>query len=138
MRAVKDRNTAPELRVRSLCHKLGFRFRLHCKDLPGKPDLVFPSRKKIIFVNGCFWHGHDCKRGARLPGTNLGYWRRKIGGNTLRDRENAAALRKSGWEVRIVWECETSPDEKLAASLRKFLSKGDGVDSPPAPTNTPP
>ena len=123
MRAVKDRNTAPELRVRRLCHKLGYRFRLHRKDLPGKPDLVFPARKKIIFVNGCFWHGHRCKRGARLPGTNLDYWRRKISRNSQRDCEISRALRKLGWDVLTVWECETRSDERLTISLRNFLTK---------------
>lgn len=123
MRAVKDRNTAPEMLVRRLCHKLGYRFRLHRKELPGKPDLVFPALKKIIFVNGCFWHGHHCKRGARLPGANLAYWRSKLRGNAQRDRNNVRALSTLGWEIMTVWECETHSAEELTGSLRQFLSR---------------
>jgi len=123
MRAVKSKNTTPEMIVRRLIHGLGFRFRLHRKDLPGKPDLVFPGRRKIVFVNGCFWHGHDCPRGARQPKANADYWRKKISRNVDRDGRNIAALRDCGWEPMIVWECETQKTKRAALSdkLEAFL-----------------
>lgn len=121
MRAVKSTNTTPEKAVRSLAHRLGYRFRLHRKDLPGTPDLVFPSVRKAIFVNGCFWHGHDCKRGARAPKTNAAYWLQKIARNRRRDEEARQALAALGWSVLTVWECEISDGEALAARLRSFL-----------------
>jgi len=106
MSRVREKNTSPEFKVRSLVHRLGYRFRLHRKDLPGKPDLVFPSRKKIIFVHGCFWHGHDCARGNRSPKTNTEYWVEKIRRNTERDACHQAELKAIGWDVLVVWECE--------------------------------
>lgn len=118
MRAVKGTDTAPEIAVRSLAHRLGFRFRLHRRDLPGKPDLIFPRLRKVIFVNGCFWHGHNCARGARPPKTNAEYWRAKIKRNTQRDAANIAALRASGWRTAVIWECEL----KYPARVRKRLS----------------
>src|SRR5690349_582275 len=96
MRAVKGVDTAPEMVVRSLAHRMGYRFRLHRKDLPGKPDLVFPKFHKVVFVHGCFWHGHECARGARVPKANAQYWRAKITRNSLRDADNIAALRARG------------------------------------------
>ncbi len=121
MRAVKSTNTRPEMVVRSLAHRLGFRFRLHRKDLPGRPDLVFAGRRKAIFVHGCFWHGHDCKRGSRMPKANAGYWRSKIAGNTARDAKSQAALAAAGWGVLIIWECETKDLDALRARLLDFL-----------------
>src|SRR5246500_4076105 len=106
MRSVKGGDTAPEMTVRRLAHKMGYRFRLHRKDLPGKPDLVFPRLWKVIFVHGCFWHGHDCARGARMPKTNTEYWDSKIRRNKDRDRSNSARLKKVGWRSVVVWECE--------------------------------
>src|SRR4051812_31186267 len=97
MRAVKASDTAPEMTVRRMAHRLGYRFRLHRKDLPGKPDLVFPRLRKVIFVNGCFWHGHNCARGARAPKSNAEYWRSKIARNSARDTVNLIALKKAGW-----------------------------------------
>src|ERR1700719_94774 len=97
MQAVKSKNTAPELLVRSLAHRMGYRFRLHRKDLPGKPDLVFPGTRKAIFVHGCFWHGHDCARGARVPKTNRDYWRAKIARNRARDLKTLAVYEAMGW-----------------------------------------
>ncbi|MEO4041146.1 very short patch repair endonuclease [Hoeflea sp. CAU 1731] len=123
MRAVKSRDTAPEMVVRRLVHALGYRYRLHRRDLPGAPDLVFPGRRKVVFVHGCFWHGHDCPRGARAPKTNADYWRAKIARNTARDARNAQALADAGWRVLTVWECET-PKAKRAAlevKLKAFL-----------------
>ena len=128
MRAVKSRDTAPELAVRRLAHSMGYRYRLHRKDLPGTPDLVFPSRQKVVFVHGCFWHGHDCPRGDRMPKTNAEYWTTKIARNRQRYERQQAELRLDGWRVLTVWECETRAREELAARLRAFL------DGAPAPT----
>ena len=99
MRAVKAGDTAPEMTVRRMVHRMGHRFRLHRKDLPGKPDLVFPRLRKVVFVNGCFWHGHDCVRGARAPKANAEYWRAKIARNRLRDAASLAALKTEGWRA---------------------------------------
>lgn len=122
MRRIKSRDTVPELLVRRLLHSLGFRFRLHRRDLPGSPDLVFPSRKKVIFVHGCFWHGHDCPRGNRVPKTNQSYWRVKLSRNRERDRRNCEMLRDSGWDPYIVWECETKHMAALSERLSLWLS----------------
>jgi DNA mismatch endonuclease (patch repair protein) len=123
MRAVKSRDTKPEMVVRSLAHRLGFRFRLHRRSLPGCPDLVFVARRKAIFVNGCFWHGHDCKRGARPPKANAPYWRAKIAANQSRDARVRAELAAAGWEAMTVWECETRDAEALGARLAAFLAE---------------
>jgi DNA mismatch endonuclease (patch repair protein) len=124
MRAVKSSNTTPELAVRRAAHGLGLRFRLGRTDLPGKPDLVFPSRKAALFVHGCFWHGHDCPRGARMPASNRDYWLAKIGRNVARDRKTLAALKQQGWKAHVIWECETRDKEKLARLLARKLKKG--------------
>lgn len=121
MAAVRSKDTKPEMLVRRLAHRLGYRFRLHRKDLPGKPDLVFSSRKAIIFVDGCYWHGHDCKRGARTPKTNVDYWRAKIGRNMARDAANIVALEARGWRVLTLWECELKDVDDLARRLQRFL-----------------
>lgn len=121
MAAVKGQNTKPEMIVRRLAHALGYRFRLHRKDLPGKPDLVFPGRRKVIFVHGCFWHGHDCARGARQPKQNAEYWRAKIGRNVERDAANLAALEALDWQVLVIWECEMKDRDALADRLKAFL-----------------
>jgi DNA mismatch endonuclease, patch repair protein len=122
MRAVKRGNTGPELIVRSLAHRMGYRFRLHRKDLPGKPDLVFPSLRKAIFVHGCFWHGHDCARGARAPKTNREYWQSKIERNRSRDVRTIAALTEDGWNMLVIWECEMQDDHALQKRIKAFLS----------------
>jgi DNA mismatch endonuclease (patch repair protein) len=106
MRAVKSSDTKPEIAVRKALHALGYRYRLNVKTLPGKPDLVFPKHRAVIFVHGCFWHGHSCKRGKRVPKTNTAYWTEKIARNKARDKKNTAALKKLGWRVITVWECE--------------------------------
>ncbi len=121
MRAVKSADTGPELTVRRLAHRLGFRFRLHRKDLPGKPDLVFPGRGKAIFVHGCFWHGHDCARGAREPKHNRDYWTGKIARNRQRDNTSLRELKKLGWKVLVIWECEIKRLDRLERKLEKFL-----------------
>ena len=121
MRAVKGKNTKPELVVRRLAHAMGYRYRLHRKDLPGKPDLVFPKFRRVIFVHGCFWHGHDCVRGARIPKANAEYWRSKIIQNGLRDTANIAELKSLGWRTAIIWECELKRLEWVRRRLAKFL-----------------
>jgi DNA mismatch endonuclease (patch repair protein) len=121
MRAIKSRDTGPEIRVRKAAHALGLRFRLHRKDLPGSPDLVFPGRKTALFVHGCFWHGHDCARGSRQPATNADYWRAKIARNIERDGEQVKALKQLGWKARVVWECETRDREALQKLLRRRI-----------------
>ena len=114
MSRVKNRNTLPELLVRSLLHRLGFRFRLHRSDLPGTPDIVLPRHKVAIFVNGCFWHGHDCPRG-KLPATNRAFWEAKIARNIARDEKNRRALIELGWRPLTVWTCETNSVVKLTS-----------------------
>jgi DNA mismatch endonuclease, patch repair protein len=121
MRAVKGANTAPEIAVRSLVHRMGYRFRLHRRDLPGKPDLVFPRLKKVIFVHGCFWHGHDCARGARMPKANAVYWRAKIARNRSRDALHLKSLKAEGWRAAVIWECELKKRGRVAKRLVRFL-----------------
>lgn len=121
MQAVKSKNTAPELLVRRLLHVQGYRYRLHRSDLPGCPDLVFSARRKVIFVNGCFWHGHGCARGARIPKSNREYWTAKIGRNRARDAAAKQALEESGWTVLALWECELRDGRLLLKRLRRFL-----------------
>lgn len=121
MARVRSRDTAPELLVRRLLWRMGYRYRLHCAGLPGKPDIVFASRRKAILVHGCFWHGHDCKRGARAPRANADYWARKIGGNRDRDARNLTALADLGWRALVLWECELADEAALEQTLRDFL-----------------
>jgi len=123
MRRVTGANTSPELAVRRLLTAMGLRYRLHRKDLPGRPDIVLPGRRTVVFVHGCFWHGHDCKRGARAPKANADYWQAKIGRNRTRDIATAAALETLGWRVVTVWECEL----KAADQLRDRLAEALGV-----------
>lgn len=124
MRAVRSRDTAPELSVRKMLRSLGFAggYRLHRKELPGKPDVVFLRRRKAIFIHGCFWHGHDCPRGSRMPATNASYWLPKIERNRQRDAKHLAELIRLGWDVLTVWECELRYPDVLAVKLTAFLS----------------
>lgn len=122
MRRVKGRNTAPEMTVRRALTKLGARYRLHRKDLPGNPDIVLPGRKLAIFVHGCFWHGHDCARGARVPKQNREYWIAKVGRNVARDAKACEALAALGWRVETVWECELKDAVTLDARLATLLA----------------
>lgn len=123
MRAVKSRDTTPELQVRAAVRALGYarRYRLNGAGLPGKPDLVFTSLRKAVFVHGCFWHGHTCKRGARAPKQNAAYWRAKIARNAARDAAALSQLDAMGWSALVLWECELRDAEALAAKLKRFL-----------------
>ena len=122
MAAVRSRNTKPELRVRSVLHAMGFRYRLHRSDLPGKPDLVLPRYNTVVFVHGCFWHCHTCRYGRPKPATNAQFWEDKRRGNVLRDKRNRQALRRAGWSILTVWECETRDPEKLRERLTKWAA----------------
>ena len=126
MRAVKSQNTGLEWVVRRIAYGIGYRYRLHRHDLPGKPDLAFPARRKVIFVNGCFWHQHDCARGARTPKAHAEYWIPKLRRTKQRDAANWALLRRLGWGVLVVWECETKDHEALARRIRMFMEGWDG------------
>ena len=126
MRAVRSRDTGPELLIRRLLHGQGYRFRLHRKDLPGSPDLVFPGRRKVIFVHGCFWHGHDCRRGARTPLTNQPYWTAKIARNRARDQAALTALAALGWDSLVLWECTLRDQDTLLSRARSFLGPAGG------------
>ena len=123
MALVRSKDTAPELTVRRIVHRLGYRYRLHVASLPGCPDLVFPSRQKVIFVHGCFWHQHRCRRGRRMPSTRVDYWRKKLNRNKQRDAAHRRRLRREGWRVLTLWECQlkTSQREGLVDRLLEFL-----------------
>lgn len=123
MQAVKSKDTKPEMTVRRLVHRMGYRYRLHRKGLPGRPDLVFGPRKKIIFVHGCFWHAHNCKYG-RMPTSNEDYWHPKLKRNQERDAENRAELKALGWNVLTLWECEIKDTASLIDRITEFL---DGI-----------
>lgn len=120
MSRIRGKNTVPEVAVRRVVHRLGYRFRLYRKDLPGSPDLVFPRLKKIIFVHGCFWHGHDCGKG-KLPKSNVRFWRAKIVKNRERDTRTVKALRAAGWSVMILWQCQTKDAKALEKRLKMFM-----------------
>ena len=122
MRAVRGKDTEPEIAVRKIAHRLGLRFRLHCRNLPGRPDLVFPRWRTVVFVNGCFWHQHRNCRRAKLPRTNRSFWRAKLRRNAERDLDNYSRLRRAGWRVRIVWECNTHKGS-IEATLRRWFAK---------------
>jgi DNA mismatch endonuclease (patch repair protein) len=123
MRAVHDRNTKPEMRVRQIVHALGYRFRLHGRDLPGTPDLTFRRLKKVVFVHGCFWHQHPkCKR-ASMPISNAQFWRAKLVRNVERDAQHLSELKATGWSALVVWECHLRNEERLRRRLQRFLRK---------------
>lgn len=123
MRVVKSRDTAPERAVRSALRRFAPGYRLQRGDLPGRPDIAYVGRKRAIYVHGCFWHGHDCARGARQPKANADYWRAKIARNRARDEAALAALRAMGWAALVVWECETRDAAPLEALLREFFDQ---------------
>ena len=122
MQAVKGKNTMPELIVRRVLHGMGYRYRLHRRDLPGTPDIAFISRRKAIFVHGCFWHSHDCPKG-RLPKSRLEYWQPKLKKNKERDRTKEDHLRSLGWRVLVIWQCEIVDLEALALRLQDFVDE---------------
>jgi DNA mismatch endonuclease, patch repair protein len=121
MRRVRGKDTKPEMAVRRMVHGMGFRYALHRGDLPGNPDLAFPCRKKVIFVHGCFWHGHACRSGRNRPSSNQGYWIPKLDRNKARDACNRGRLQRLGWKVLTVWECELKKEQRLKARLAEFL-----------------
>lgn len=123
MALVRHKDTKPELAVRRLAHGMGYRYRLHARALPGQPDMVFASRRKVIFVHGCFWHRHRGCPNCRLPKSKLEFWKPKLEGNRRRDRTNLAKLRKLGWKSLVVWECEIKDRLALAARIKKFLEE---------------
>lgn len=121
MAAIRGKNTKPEIKVRSILHSMGYRFRLHRKDLPGKPDIVLPRLTLAIFVHGCFWHHHDCRYGRAVPVTRAEFWESKRADTVARDIRNAKALKSEGWRVLVVWECSTRSDEELLRCLNAEL-----------------
>jgi DNA mismatch endonuclease, patch repair protein len=121
MAAIRSKNTRPEIVVRTITHHLGYRYRLHVRRLPGAPDLVFPRLRKIINVHGCYWHMHKCRFGSVVPKTNTDFWRTKRQGNVERDRRTLNALRRAGWRVLVVWECQTQDLARVREILRRFL-----------------
>jgi DNA mismatch endonuclease (patch repair protein) len=127
MRRVKGKDTGPERQVRRIVTDLGLRYRLHRHDLPGSPDMALGPRRTAIFVHGCFWHGHDCRRGARQPKQNAAYWTAKIDRNRARDAENQAALRQLGWAPLVLWECELKDPAAVSARLTEALGLGVAV-----------
>lgn len=123
MRAIRSKNTSPEMLVRRLVHRMGYRYRLHRRDLPGAPDLVFPGRRSVVFVHGCFWHLHPdvACADSRVPESNQDYWRPKLERNRERDRENTQRLEETGWRVLVIWACETGDEPSLKKKLGRFL-----------------
>ena len=122
MSRIRCKNTKPEMLVRSLVHRMGYRYRLHQSNLPGKPDLVLTRHYKVIFIHGCFWHMHKCRYGKVKPATNVKFWQSKREGNVARDKRNLRKLRRGGWKIIVVWECQTRNVEKLKKKLESFLS----------------
>jgi DNA mismatch endonuclease (patch repair protein) len=130
MAAIRSKNTKPEMIVRRLLWEMGLRYRLHRKDLPGKPDIVLPGRRIVIFVHGCFFHMHKCRYGLVVPATNAEFWQTKRRGNADRDRRNIQQLRKQGWKVFVVWECCTKSRERLRHRLQMILKSVSSSSSP--------
>ena len=126
MSLVRGKDTQPEIRVRAALHRLGYRFRLHARSLPGTPDVVFASRKKVIFVHGCFWHRHSRCKLARLPKSRLAFWKDKLEGNRLRDEKNQRRLNRLGWRYLVVWECQLINSQRVVDRITKFLEDSNG------------
>lgn len=122
MSRIRKTDTKPELAVRRIIHRLGYRFRLYRKDLPGCPDIVFPSHRKVIFVHGCWWHRHNCRYGRRTPKTRPEYWLPKLQANKERYKRDRRKLQSQGWKVLVIWECQLLDSEKLTKKLTNFLS----------------
>jgi DNA mismatch endonuclease (patch repair protein) len=128
MAAIRSRNTRPEKFVRSIAHRMGYRFRLHRGDLPGSPEIVFPRLKAVILVHGCFWHRHQCAWGRKVPRSNAAYWARKFVRNKRRDARNQNDLKRVGWRVLVVWECQLGRPRELVSRLHRFLSIKEGTN----------
>ena len=126
MSLIRGTGSAPEMKLRRLVHRMGFRYRLHVKELPGKPDLVFPARNAIIFMHGCFWHRHEGCSLARLPKSKLEFWKPKLESNKERDIRNQRQLESLGWRVLIIWECEMADVERVSTIIREFLQNEKG------------
>lgn len=122
MSLVRAKDTRPEKIVRSLVHSLGYRYLIHVRSLPGSPDLVFPSRRAVIFVSGCFWHRHTCPNGRRLPKTRTRWWREKLEANRRRDQAQHRKLRRRGWRVMVIWECQLRDLPRVARRVKRFLA----------------
>ena len=127
MRLITCKNTQPELIVRRILHRLGYRFRLHRKDLPGNPDIVLPKHRTVVFVHGCFWHHHNCRRGNRVPKSNTEYWTSKIRRNSQRDKHNATLLHQLGWRRIVIWECQVKDTKTLCNRLANLLERNNAV-----------
>lgn len=125
MASIRGRETTPEVLVRRVAHALGYRLRLHYRSFPGSPDLVFSRGRAVVFVHGCFWHQHECARGSRIPQSNRRYWWMKLARNAERDVVVVRALRRLGWRVLVIWECQTRDADKLRARLAKFLAASE-------------
>lgn len=123
MSRIRGANTKPEIVVRSLLHRMGFRFRLHRRDLPGSPDIVLPRHATVVFVHGCFWHRHARCKGATTPKSRVDFWQAKFAKNVERDKRNRRDLRRLGWKVVVVWECDLKKPVRLEATLRRKLSR---------------
>jgi DNA mismatch endonuclease, patch repair protein len=121
MSSIRSRNTKPEILVRQLIHGLGYRFRLHGQKIPGRPDIILPKLRRVVFINGCFWHMHNCKYGRVVPKTNADFWKLKRLSNKERDRKNLRILKKQGWKVLVIWECKLKEKQKLERNLMAFL-----------------
>jgi len=123
MAGIRSKDTAPELAVRKIAHRMGLRFRLHRKNLPGRPDVVFPRHRLAVFVHGCFWHQHQACRSAQLPKSRVSFWKEKLAANVARDKRNIGALQKLGWRVLVIWECEVGRKRLLQDKLALFTSR---------------
>jgi len=124
MGRVGSKNTKPEIAIRKILSSMGYRYRLHRKDLPGKPDIAFMGKKKVVFINGCFWHRHPGCPNTRTPKSRIDYWTRKFDQNVARDKKNIAELKDLGWDTLIIWECEIAQTEEIRNRLRSFLEEG--------------
>lgn len=122
MRKVKGRDTVPELKVRSMLHRMGYRFRLNKSKLPGRPDIVLPKWNTVIFVHGCFWHRHNCKNGIRIPASRQDYWIPKLRGNQERDKKNILQLKEMGWKILVIWECEIKHENRLLQKISTYFN----------------
>jgi DNA mismatch endonuclease (patch repair protein) len=137
MARIRGHDTAPEIAVRKALHAAGFRFRLHRRDLPGKPDIVLPKHRTAVFVHGCFWHQHEGCRNATSPGTRAEFWQAKFAANVARDARNTAALEAAGWKVVVIWECEAEKPDRLAAVIRERLPVPAAGPAPPGTPGSP-